>query len=213
MIVFEKVTKKYENPECIAVSDFSERIKPGEFVALTGKSGSGKTTLLSLILKEIEPTSGRIMVDGKDIGKYGKRNIPQYRSSLGVIFQDFKLVADMNAYDNVKLAYMLSGGRMKDSERRISSVFSMLGIENLHKRLPKEMSGGQQQKVCLARAIVNQPRILLADEPTGNLDENSSGEIFSLFRLINEQKITILMATHDLNMLKTVNAREINLDK
>lgn len=213
MIVFENVSKIYESPYCEAVSNFSEHIRPGECVSLIGKSGSGKTTLLSMLLKEIEPSSGRIIVNGKDISTLKYSEIPKYRLNIGVIFQDFRLVEDMNAFDNVKLAYMLSGGRMKDAVKRVTSVFSMLGIADLHKRLPKEMSGGQQQKVCLARAIVNQPRILLADEPTGNLDQESSDEIYALFRLLSMQNIGIVMATHDYEGTKKINSRVINLEE
>lgn len=214
MIVFDKVCKTYESPYCEVLKDFSEHIRQGEFVCVTGESGSGKTTLLSMILKETNPTGGTISVYGKNIENLKKGDIPGYRSSIGMIFQDFRLIEDLNAYENVRLAYMLAGGRKKDEVRRITSVFSMLGINELHKRLPSEMSGGQQQKVCLARAIVNQPRLLLADEPTGNLDPKSSEEIYALFRLINMQNITIMMVTHDIEGIKAINnKRVISLDK
>ena len=213
MIRFEGVSKVYDSPYCEAIMDFHEHIRPGEFAVLAGRSGSGKSTILSMILKEIEPTSGRIYVDRQDLSNIGPGKVPMYRTSIGMIFQDFRLVEDMDAYENVKLAYMLSGARMKDAPRKIAAVFKMLGIETLHKRLPKEMSGGQQQKVCLARALINTPRILLADEPTANLDYESSKEIYSLFKLINSQNITILMATHDIEGVKDCNCRIINLDK
>lgn len=213
MVIYENVSKIYEEPYCEAVKDFSSHIKQGEFVALTGKSGSGKTTLLSMILKEITPSSGRIIVDGTDLDSISKVKLPKYRCQIGSIFQDFRLIEDIDAYENVRLAYMLNGGRSKDESRRVSSIFSMLGIDALHKRLPRQMSGGEQQKVCMARAIVNQPGLLIADEPTGNLDPKSSEEIFSLLKLINMQRITVIMATHDLDAVKRLGCREINLDK
>lgn len=213
MIKYEHVGKTYDEPYCEAVKDFSLWIKPGEFYAMTGESGSGKTTLLELIMKEIEPTNGKVIVDGKDISLIKKGELPMYRRSLGMIFQDFRLIPDINAFENVRLAMILADGNMKTSHHRVTSVFSMLGITHLHKKLPREMSGGEQQKVCLARAIVNQPRILLCDEPTGNLDPKASDGIFELLKLINMQGVTILLATHDIERVNALGVKLVELRK
>lgn len=210
-ISISKVTKVYEETGTVALKDFSLEVEMGEFVAVTGASGVGKTTLLKLLLKETEPTSGQIRVLGKDIQKITGKDIPLYRRQLGVIFQDYRLIPYENAYNNIKIAMLATGGRKKDTVSRISGIFRMLGIDRLHKRFPKEMSGGECQKVCMARALVNRPSILLADEPTGNLDPDSSEEIFRLMELVNQQGTTVLLVTHDVERLKSISCRVIEL--
>lgn len=211
-ISISNATKIYDETQTVALKDFSLEIEMGEFVAVVGTSGVGKTTLLKLILKETELTSGQIRVMGKDIQKIPREKIPFYRRQLGVIFQDYRLIPYETAYNNVKIAMLATGGRKKDVVNRISGIFSMLGIDKLHKRFPKEMSGGECQKVCMARALVNRPSILLADEPTGNLDPNSSEEIFRLLQLINRQGTTVLLVTHDVERLKDISCRVIELN-
>ena len=212
MIEFIDVSMQYSPQEKPVLENFNLHVRPGEFVALTGKSGSGKTTLISLLTRQLLPTKGEIRVDGRDITLISDRDIPAYRRNIGIVFQDFKLIQDQTAFENVALSLLFAGGRNRDIERRTASVFSMLGITNLHKRYPSELSGGQQQKVCIARAIVNQPRLLLADEPTGNLDPAASEEIFSMFKLINSRGIAVVLATHDLERLKGLECRNICLD-
>ncbi len=213
MIDFIDVSKKYTDESDYVFEHFNLHIDRGEIVAFIGESGIGKTTLINLLLKDIEPTSGEIIVDGKDIAKIRVRRLPYYRRELGVIFQDFRLVPELTAYENVRMAMIGAGGWNKNSLKRISSIFSMLGIARLHNKRPDEMSGGEQQKVCMARAIVNYPRILLADEPTGNLDPKSSEEIFNLLKIINNQGITVIVSTHDQERLKGTNWRVIELNE
>ena len=192
---------------------FSAHIEDNEFIVLTGASGSGKTTLLRMLLKEIEPDSGDIIMDGKNLKDIPKRKIPYYRREIGVLFQDFKLIPDVNVYDNLQTAILATGGSVKDAELKITHVLTMLGIDHLHKRFPREMSGGEQQKVCLARAIINHPKYLLVDEPTGNLDPVSTAEILRLLDIVHDQKITIIMATHDLSAADAPGRRRIDLDE
>ena len=215
MISFIDVTKSYETEEgrlCV-YRHFSEEIADGEFVVLSGESGSGKTTLIKLLLKETEPESGTILVDGRDISRIPRRDIPFYRRGIGVIFQDFKLIQSESVYDNLVSAILATGGSHREAESKIVNVLTMLGIDSLHKRYPREMSGGEQQKVCLARAIINNPKILLVDEPTGNLDPNSSTEINRLLDVVNGQGITVVMATHDINAALKEGRRRIDLDQ
>ena len=214
MISFDHVYKEYVTKEKVTrvYSDFSEQIEDGEFVVLTGESGSGKTTLIKILLKEVEPTKGSVIVDGKDITRMKRSQIPYYRRSLGVLFQDFRLVQNESVYDNLYSSIIATGGSPKEAEAKIINVLTMLGIDHLHKRYPKELSGGEQQKVCLARAIINNPGILLVDEPTGNLDPDASKEINRLLDVVNATGVTIVMATHDLDAANMQGRRRINLD-
>lgn len=214
MIRFSNVFKEYQTedgPHSV-YRNFSEVIEDGEFVVVTGESGSGKTTLLKMLLKEIEPDRGEIVVDGQRLSTISRNDIPIYRRGIGVVFQDFKLIQDLTVYDNLYVSILATGGAGKDAVRKITNVLTMLGIDHLHKRFPKEMSGGEQQKVCLARAVINNPKTLLVDEPTGNLDPASSIEINRLLQVINDQGITVVMATHDMLALGSNNRRRINLD-
>ncbi len=214
MITFDHVKKEYksENEVTRVYENFNETIEDGEFVVLTGESGCGKTTLIKMLLKEVEPQDGKIMVDGKDITRIERRKIPYYRRGIGVLFQDFRLIQNLTVYDNLVSAIIATGGSVREAEKKIVNVLTMLGIDNLHKRYPRELSGGEQQKVCLARAIINNPKILLVDEPTGNLDPTSSEEINRLLEIINEQGVTVIMATHDIDAALRRGRRRINLD-
>ncbi len=215
MITFSHINHTYEDEEgeLVVYDDFSAEIADDEFIMLTGASGSGKTTLLKMLLKEIEPTSGDIMVDGQNLRSIPRRRIPYYRREIGVLFQDFRLIPDVNVYDNLSAAILATGGSARDAETKITHVLTMLGIDHLHKRYPREMSGGEQQKVCLARAVINHPKLLLVDEPTGNLDPVSTAEIMRLLDIINRQRITIIMATHDLSLCDDQGRRRIDLDR
>ena len=214
MISFTNVKKEYVGDSGVTkvYENFNETIEDGEFVVLTGESGCGKTTLIKMLLKEVEPQDGTIIVDGKDISKIDKGQIPFYRREIGVLFQDFRLIPNETVYDNLVSAIIATGGSKKEAERKIINVLTMLGIDSLHKRYPKQLSGGEAQKVCLARAIINNPRLLLVDEPTGNLDPAASEEINRLLEVINEQGVTVVMATHDMDAAKRSGRRQINLD-
>ena len=214
MITFNHVSKEYITKDNVSkvYDDFNEEIADGEFVVLTGESGSGKTTLIKMLLKETEQQSGYIIVDGQDISKLQRRQIPYYRRGIGVLFQDFRLIQNESVYDNLVNAILATGGSMKDAEKKIVNVLTMLGIDYLHKRYPREISGGEQQKVCLARAIINNPKLLLVDEPTGNLDPDASEEINRLLEVIHNQGITIVMATHDQDAATRKGRRHIDLD-
>jgi len=213
MITFEHVSKTYDKADNPVLKDLNFHIDRGEFVAIVGPSGCGKTTLINMLMKVIDPSSGRIIVAGRDITSIKRSMIPYYRRTLGVVFQDYKLIEEKNAYDNVGYAMMATGGRTKDMVSRISSIFSLLGITELHNRVPSKLSGGECQKVCMARALINRPQILLCDEPTGNLDPISSAEIFRLLKIIQQQGITVVVATHDIKLAEEIGARIINLNK
>ena len=211
MIEFEQVTKWYEASDTPVFDHFSTVIQKGEFVLLTGDNGTGKTTFIKLLLKETEVNSGRIWVLDQDISAMLPREIPYYRRKLGVVFQEFYLVQDKTVYENVELARMIIGGRKKGNRTVITSLFSLLGITHLFKKYPSELSGGEQQKVCLARALVNYPSILLADEPTGNLSSKEARELMKLFDLVHRQGITVIVATHNKSSAQGLEYREIIL--
>lgn len=212
MIDFINVSKKYEGEEEYVFENFNLHINRGELVAFTGSSGIGKTTLINLLLKDIEPSSGEIMVDGKKLSQIKRSKTPYYRRQMGVVFQDYKLMPEMTAYENVRAAMVGVGAwNSKSGVKRIGSIFSMLGIANLHNKKPEQMSGGEKQKICMARAIVNYPRILVADEPTGNLDPAASEEIFQLLKIINLQGITVVLSTHDVELVERMNWKRIEL--
>lgn len=215
MIWFKNVCKTYDEMQGPVFKDFNAHIGKGEFVLVTGRSGSGKSTLIKLLLKEIEADSGVIQVDKKILSDIPVSGIPQYRRGIGVVFQDFRLFDDYTIYGNMELVLSVTGGSMKDAEHRITSILRLMGVDHLHKRYPKELSGGERQKVCMARALINSPSVLLADEPTGNLDPKSSAEIFKLMELVHRQGTTVVMATHDLataDHLET-SGRRIDLDE
>ncbi len=218
MIIFEDVYKQYPQDEGDPVqvfSGFSEQIEDGEFVLITGESGSGKSTLLKLLLKETEADRGDIVVDGRRLSDIDPAQIPYYRRGIGVIFQDFRLFEEYTVYGNLELVLSLTGGGGRGGSMRIIHTLKLLGIDRLHRRYPSELSGGEKQKVCMARALINTPKLLLADEPTGNLDPESSAEIIKLLEVAHRQGITVVMATHDLETCRRVQAanRNINLDE
>lgn len=212
MIDFDHVNKFYESSQTEVFKDFSAHILPGEFVFITGESGSGKSTLIKMLLCDEKADDGKIYVHNKDISRLTKEELPYYRRNIGVIFQDYRLVKEMDAYGNIELARIAVGGNRKDSPTKIGNIMKLLRISDLRKRKPTEMSGGQRQKVCLARAIVNNPEILLADEPTANLDPEYSEEMLRLFEIIHSQGTTVVIATQDPILIGSEKAREIHLE-
>jgi len=215
VIDIKNMGMKYPGGEKSVFSDFSMHIEPGEFVLITGKSGSGKSTLIHLLTKEITGYTGSIRVDGTELKEVDEKKIPLFRRKLGVVYQDAKLFDDYPVYGNLELILSVTGLKKSQIDQRITSVLKLLRIENLYKRKPKELSGGETQKVCMARALINYPRIVLADEPTGNLDPAASEEIFRLFEIIHRQGTTVVMATHDLGTAERIRTthRIISLDR
>ncbi len=212
MIRLEHVSKTYE-AGVQAVTDVSLHIAPGEFVFIVGDSGSGKSTLIKLLLKELNPTHGKIMVGGKDLQAINRRQIPRYRRNVGVVFQNFRLLQDRNVYENVAFAMRVVEAPKKDIKRKVPTILSLVGLAAKYRSLPKQLSGGEQQRVAIARALVNEPKILLADEPTGNLDNRNAWEIMKLLDEINQRGTTVVVVTHNMDFIKTMNKRVITIKK
>ena len=212
MIKFNKVSLKYDK-DMYAIKDLTLKIDEGEFVFIVGKTGAGKSTLFKLLTRELIPTSGSIKVFNDNIEFISNRHIPYYRRNLGVIFQDFKLLEDRNVYENVAFAQEVIGVNSFKIKKRVIKILNMVGLRNKASKMPFELSGGEKQKVAIARAIINKPRILLADEPTGNLDEISTNEIINLLDSINQNGTTVVVITHDVHLVGRMNKRVIRLDE
>ncbi len=213
MIEFEHISKIYQDTDTTVFKDFSAKVDKGEFVVLTGESGSGKTTLLRLLLRETDPDSGNITVNGQDILRIKKGKIPVYRRNFGCVFQDFRLVKDISILDNIKLAMRAADKPMVDYSTKIWNIAKLLKITDILKMKPGEVSGGEQQKACIARAIINNPLILMADEPTSNLDPSYSKEIMSLFEIISSMGTTLVVATQDPIIAESESVRNIRVRK
>ena len=211
MIVFDLVSKIYE-PNVEALKDVSFVIEKGEFVFVVGASGSGKSTLIRLLLKEIEPTDGRIMVGGRDLTRLKRSKVPQLRRNVGCVFQDFKLLPNRTASENVAYALKVQGESKVSIRRKVPEVLNLVGLSHKMNSLPNELSGGEQQRVSIARAFVNHPPLLICDEPTGNLDPDTSVGIMQLLYRINRAGTTILMVTHDREMVDKMRKRVIALE-
>ena len=212
MLVLENVTVTY--PTGIkALDDVSIHIEKGEFVFIVGDSGSGKSTLIKLLLRELVPTSGEINVMGYDLIRIRHRKIPKFRRNLGIVFQDFRLLKDRNVYENVAFAQRIIQMPGKEIKRNVPSILATVGLAGKYKAKPRQLSGGEQQRVAIARALVNRPSILLADEPTGNLDPKNSWEIMKLLEQINENGTTVLVVTHNREIVNAMQKRVITMKK
>lgn len=212
MIDLQNVSKTYA-AGTPAVNDISLHIDKGEFVFIVGDSGAGKSTLIKLLLKELEPTEGKIVINGKNLGRMKRRKIPMLRRDIGVVFQDFRLLKDRSVYDNIAFAQRVVETPAKVIRRRVPSMLSMVGLAEKYKAFPKELSGGEQQRVAIARALVNNPPILLADEPTGNLDPKNSWEIMKLLEEINNRGTTVIVVTHNKEVVDAMQKRVITIKK
>lgn len=212
MIDLENVKKSYATG-VQALNGITLHIDKGEFVFIVGDSGSGKSTLIKLLLKELDPTSGTIKVNGINLNRMKPKAIPKYRRKLGVVFQDFRLLKDRNVYENVAFAQRVIITPTKQIRKNVPKMLSLVGLAEKYKAYPKELSGGEQQRVALARALVNQPNILLADEPTGNLDPKNSKEIMKLLETINERGTTVVVVTHNQEIVDAMKKRVIAMHK
>lgn len=211
MIKFESVTKNYRKDLVPALNNIDLLIEPGEFIFLIGPSGSGKSTFLSLILREYKPTSGTITVDGMQIEKLKDSAVPKLRRKIGVVFQDFRLLNNRTVKQNVGFALDVIGIPRKDQPEKIEQILETVGLSGLADRMPYQLSGGEQQRVAIARACVNQPTVLIADEPTGNLDPDTSAEIMRTLDQINRYGTTVIVATHDAAIVDGMRRRVIEL--
>ena len=212
MIKFRGVTKEYAN-KTVALDRVNIDIEKGEFVFIVGASGAGKSTLLKLILKEENPTHGIIEVNGYNLNKLKRSEIPKFRRTLGVVFQDFRLIPYMNAFDNVAFALRVTDTSERDVKRRVPYILGLLGLADKANCMPSEMSGGEQQRVALARALVGNPSMIIADEPTGNVDPEMSQEIVELLTEINKRGTTVVMVTHEHDLVERFNKRVIRIDR
>ncbi|EKD86524.1 MAG: hypothetical protein ACD_37C00255G0003 [uncultured bacterium] len=212
MIILENVSKKF-GTGVFAISDITFSIEKGEFVFLIGPTGSGKTTIFRLIIREMIPTEGRVVVNDWDLGKLPNRKVSDLRKKIGVVFQDLKLLADRTILENTILPLEVSGVKSREAIRRAEETLSQVGILEHKDKFPVQLSGGELQRAAIARALILSPDILLADEPTGNLDEATSWEIVKLLSDINEKGTTVIMATHSIEIIKKLNKRIVELDK
>ncbi|HAJ64975.1 MAG: cell division ATP-binding protein FtsE [Eubacteriales bacterium] len=213
MVEMKNVSMVYESSGTEALDNVSLTINEGEFVFLVGPSGSGKTTLMKLITGEIRAKSGKVIVNDFDMRKIKRRKLPKVRRTLGIVFQDYRLIENMNVYDNVAFAMRVVGARRREIRERVPYVLELVGLEGREKRMPNELSGGEQQRVAIARALVNNPRMIVADEPTGNLDPVRSLELMLLFEKINEMGTTILVVTHEKELVNALSKRVIAIDR
>ncbi|MFB9320041.1 cell division ATP-binding protein FtsE [Cryptosporangium minutisporangium] len=213
MITLDRVTKTYPKSRRPALDDVNVNVEKGEFVFFIGPSGSGKSTFIRLLLKEETPTSGKVLVAGRDVATIRPWKVPQLRRSVGCVFQDFRLLPNKTAAENVAFALEVIGKTRSVIRRVVPEVLSLVGLEGKENRYPHELSGGEQQRVAVARAFVNRPLVLLADEPTGNLDPDTSIEIMRLLDRINRTGTTVVMATHDSNIVNQMRRRVVELDR
>ena len=212
MIEISKLTKTYDRGTRV-LRDVNITIDDGEFVFITGRSGSGKSTLIKILLKEVEPTSGRVVVNGMDLVKMPRRYAPKYRRRLGVVFQDFRLLEDKTVYENVAFAQRVIGESSRTIRESVPRMLKMAGLSSKYKFFPRQLSGGEQQRVAIARALINRPEILLADEPTGNLDPHNAMEIMELLEKINRLGTTVIVVTHSHEMVDMMKKRVITINR
>ncbi|MFD1416968.1 cell division ATP-binding protein FtsE [Oceanobacillus jeddahense] len=211
MITMENVSKTYSNG-VTALNDINIHIDRGEFVYLVGPSGAGKSSFIRLIYREAKPTKGKIVINGRELSKIKERHIPYLRRDIGVVFQDFKLLQKLTVYENVAFALEVIETSPKSIKRRVAEVLQLVGLEDKAKMLPNELSGGEQQRVAIARAIVNNPKVVIADEPTGNLDPDTSWGIMEVLEDINSKGTTVIMATHSKHIVNTIKRRVIAIE-
>lgn len=212
MIEFKNVTRSYMG-DCFALKDVTFDIKQKEFISIVGRSGAGKTTLLKLLLKEEEPSSGKIFVDGRDITKLKRKEIPTYRRKIGSIFQDFKLLPNKTAYENIAFAMEAAGRLEEEIAEDVPQILNLVELADKADNFPYQLSGGEKQRVAIGRALVHKPDILMADEPTGNLDPLHTWDIIRLLCRINELGTTVILATHDREIINALGKRVISLDR
>ncbi len=212
MIHFKKVTKKY-NHHFTALDDVSLEIKPGEFVSLVGPSGAGKSTLIKMLIKEDRPSSGQVILDGIDLADLPDKEVPFLRRKIGTIFQDFRLLDSKTAFENVAFALEVSGAGEDEIAEDVPRVLAIVGLADKHHNFPRELSGGEKQRLAIARALIHRPKIILADEPTGNLDPVNSYDVVKLLWRINELGTTIILATHDREIVNTVGKRVVTMER
>lgn len=212
IIVLKGVTKAYSTG-APALNGVDLTIRSGEFVFIVGDSGSGKSTLIKLLLRELTPTAGKIFVNGEDVEALKRRHVPKFRRNMGVVFQDFRLLKDRNVYDNVAFAQRITQVPTREIRKNVPSILAVVGLAGKYKAKPKQLSGGEQQRVALARALINRPPILLADEPTGNLDPKNSWEIMKLLDQINKKGTTVLVVTHNREIVNEMQKRVITMKK
>ncbi len=212
MIKMENVSMTYAK-DIVGISNVSLHVEKGDFVFVVGKSGSGKSTLMKLLLKELDPTSGKIYINGEFLNDATRKTLPFIRRKIGVVFQDFRLLEDRSVYENIAFAQKVIEVPAVDIKKNVLKMLSMVGLLDKYKSNPKELSGGEQQRVAIARALVNSPDILLCDEPTGNLDIVTSEEIMKLLKLANDQGTTVLVVTHNLDIVQQMNMRTITMSE
>ncbi|MCR4594689.1 MAG: cell division ATP-binding protein FtsE [Clostridiales bacterium] len=212
MIEFRNVCKTYDNGT-EALRNVSLTINDGEFVFVVGSSGAGKSTFLKIMMREQVPNSGTVIINGFNLNKIKRRDIPKFRRTLGIVFQDFRLIPTMNVFDNVAFAMRVIGAKEKEIRKRVPYVLSLVGLSSKARQLPSELSGGEQQRVALARALVNNAGLIVADEPTGNIDPEMSYEIVDLLNHINANGTTVVMVTHEHDLVRRFNRRVITIDR
>ena len=214
MIIMEDVTKTYSSGSDVpALNGINLHIQEGEFVFIVGKSGSGKSTLIKLLLKELDPTSGKIYVNKKYLNKLTRKKLPYLRRDIGVVFQDFRLLPDRNIYENIAFAQKVVEAPTKKIKSNVLKMLSMVNLLDKYKSYPNELSGGEQQRVAIARALINRPSILLCDEPTGNLDPTNSNEIMKILDALNKQGTTVLVVTHNMEIVQQMKKRTITMSQ
>ncbi len=211
MIEFRNVSKVYEDTQTKALSDLNIKIDNGEFVFVVGASGAGKSTFLKLMMREEVPTSGSVEINGYQLNHLKKREIPYFRRTLGIVFQDFRLIPSMNVYDNIAYAMRVIGARETEIRKRVPYLLGLVGLNSKARSFPNQLSGGEQQRVALARALANNASMIIADEPTGNIDPRMSYDIVNLLNHINSDGTTVIMVTHDYHLVKSFNHRVITI--
>ncbi len=212
MIRLEHVSKSY-SAGIPALNDVSIHIPAGQFVFVVGDSGSGKSTLIKLLLKELEPTSGTVEVNGINVGRIKRKKVPYFRRKIGCVFQDFRLLKDRTVFENVGFALRVVGASSRTIKSKVPGMLAIVGLAQKYQSYPRQLSGGEQQRVAIARALINEPQILLADEPTGNLDPRNAKEIMTLLDEINKRGTTVVVVTHNMEIVKAMNKRVIRIQQ